>query len=145
MMAIRPEQYRAFESDLAERRRDSLCDTIVDLHADTIVRLPQKTCRLAELAREEQRALTDASLGLALKLGFDRAEDQSAFVAIRFAAAPNFHEHPTIATILSQPRNSSARMKAIWRYSSEPDWEEIVRQYDPASWLRPTTRGSHGE
>lgn len=144
MIQIREEQLRVFERDVDERYRDRLCDVIADQQANTLVKLPEKNCTVCELDRRTLRSLTDASLALAESYGFDREPDQAAFTAIRFASAPNFDLHPAIAAILEWPgRTSSMRMKAIWRYTTNAEWEEIELSYDPATWIRKSVRGSH--
>ena len=49
-----------------------------------------------------------------------------------------------IAAILEWPgRTSSMRMNAVWRYTTNAEWEEIELSYDPATWIRKSVRGSH--
>lgn len=143
-MRIRAEQLEPFLKAADDTDRHGLCDVIRQTQGDTVVRLPSRTCRVSELDNAELRTLTDASLEIAKSFGLDRGADQSAFTAVRFAAAPNFHEHEAVTAILGQPgRTSAMKLEALWRDTTEQDWDEIVQRYDPASWLRIANRGGH--
>jgi hypothetical protein len=143
-MRIRSEQLEQFQRAADETERNALCDVIRRTQAETVVRLPSRSCRVSELEHAELRALTDASMEIAKSFGLDPGADQSAFTAVRFSAAPNFHEHDVVEGILRQPgRTSAMKLKALWRDTTERHWDEIVQGYDTAAWLRKPNRGPH--
>ena len=135
MLVIRKEQLEALNNAAEREMISRISEYMRREHAEQEVRWQEYCCRVQDLNREHLGDLIKRSVAGARNYGFDTENLLTAFTVLRFVSAPNFDKHEAVnAVFRNEYIQIKDRMDALWRYTSEEDWEEIANRYDPRAW-----------
>lgn len=127
MDALMPLADAAFVKRLEEHLRED--------YAETIVRHPGGESAVKSLPDALLSKMVRAGVARARAHGLENESDLAAFVALMFAAAPNFDEHPLLRRILTDDATEPARRIALLlEQTTEQNWEAVRQNYRPAAW-----------
>ncbi len=135
MLIIRREQFAIFQpvAEAAFVRR--LVSHLRDNHGDAVIQLPNEVILIRQIADERLYPLVEDGIARARDYGMDWESAVTAFVVMRFVAAPNFDAHPLIQRVLRDERvPANSRIDQLWERTSEENWEVVRNNYDPAAW-----------
>ncbi len=135
MLKIHKEQMLAFQP-LAETtfvRR--VAAALRDKHADVAVRLPNSSATVAQLSDEVLEEMVQNGIARARQYDISYESALVAFVVTMFEAAPNFDAYPLLQQILQDEKTlPNSRIDLLLDRTSDQDWEEVKRTYDPGAW-----------
>ena len=122
MFLIRKQQFEALgDADFTRRMRQMIVD---DLAAKGAALLPG--------AGKEIDAMIRHAMEVARGYGFETERDLSTFVLHMIRINPDFHRHPAIHAILTDPSVPTAdKHQAIVADVSDEAWEEAAAMTDP--------------
>ena len=137
-MRIRKEQLEAFApvAEAAFLRR--VVGHIRRHHADAAVRLPDAATATTVKRLPEEQLTEMVRRGLARARRYDLTLETTltGFVAIMFAVAPNFDEHPLLRRVLTdESLPPDSRLDEMMNKTSAENWIQVERSYDAAAWL----------
>jgi hypothetical protein len=127
MLTIRSDQVAALaEAPLVNRLIDhyhhNRCFPLRNLHRTVVADMVRVALRRARrYGIYDQRAL-------------------AAFVALMFAVAPNFDQHPAVRAILRDSQSGADRAVLLLLARLSPDeWNDVRRSYDESAWMEAST------
>jgi hypothetical protein len=139
MLKIRSEQFETLQQAAETVFVRRTVEYLQKEHADLVVQITKGTFRVKELPYETLHEMTRNGIARAREYGISWQSKLVAFVALVFATAPNFDDHPLVHQILQDekvPPNS--RIDELWERTSDQDWEMVKRSYDANAWnLKP--------
>ena len=127
MNALMPLADAAFVARLEEHLRED--------YAETVVRYSGGESAVKSLPDALLSKMVRAGLRRGRAHGLKNESDLAAFVALMFAAAPNFDEHPLLRRILTDDATEPAkRIALLLEQTTEQNWEAVRQNYRPAAW-----------
>jgi hypothetical protein len=135
MLKIRPQQLEAFKSVADTFFVKETADYIRREHREALVTLPDGIFPAAAIPDARLQEMVRLAISRARQYGFVWESNLVAFVAIMFVVAPNFDDHPLIRRVLKDEElEPSIRLDELMKRTSEENWEEARRRYDPSAW-----------
>jgi hypothetical protein len=135
MIVIRPEQVEVFRTVADAAFEQRLVEYLKENHADDVVQLPTGEVTILETADETLLKMVHEGVRRARTYGLTWESSIMSFVVLMFVVAPNFDEHSSIQSILTnETLPAESRIDQFWVTTSEEDWEAIEEDYDMYAW-----------
>jgi len=134
-MIIRSEQIAVFNAIAKTNFVRKLCMHLRTNYAETVVRLPGENSVLGELSDDTLETLVRSGVRRAREYGISFESTISAFVALMFEIAPNFHTHEIAQPVLKDENvEANSRVDILLERLSEEDLSKIKETYDVNAW-----------
>jgi hypothetical protein len=145
MLRIRREQVEAFQPVADTEFFLRIVEHLQKKYPQTVVRVQKGPTLMSRLPDASLLELVQNGVARARSYGLSLESSISAFVVLRFKAAPNFDQHPRINKVLIDDRMPpNSRMQIVLDKTPSSVWAETMERYDPAAW-QATPRGAHNE
>ena len=135
MLKIQQKQMLAFQPLAETAFVKRVVAAVRDKHTDVAVRLPNSSSTVAQLSDEVLEEMVQNGITRARQYDISYESALVAFVVTMFEAAPNFDAYPLMLQILRDEKTPpNSRIDVLLQRTSDQDWEEVKRTYDPAAW-----------
>lgn len=115
---------------------DQVAAYVRDQYADCLVRSARAGFAVAQIPDDVLRRLVRVGLHRAQGHGLTWQSTLNSFVTLMFIVAPNFDEHPKVASALAADgRPPNFRMLELPPLIEPIDWQQAAAAYDPHAWL----------
>jgi hypothetical protein len=134
-LIIRNEQFKTFQEVANKNFVDRVAKFLREKHGNLSIKLPSGDLLVSKISDEDLKALIQKGIDKAQEYGMTWETSLTSFVVIMFMIAPNFHEHPTVISLLQDESiEANARIDRLVETFGSEDWQTVKEGYDSQSW-----------